>query len=79
MTKLPLSKVKDHLSALVKKAASNEIVITSHGRAVGVLRGFATEEDYLEYRLLNDPRFKKMIAASRKEFRQGKVTRIEDI
>ncbi len=38
------------------------------------LRGQATD-----YRLLSDPRFKKMIATSRSEYKRGKVTRIEDL
>jgi len=74
-----LSELKDHLSSCVKKAAKQEVVITNHGKPVGVIRGFATEEEYLEYRLLNDPRFHKIVQRSRKEARRGKVTRIEEL
>jgi len=74
-----LSELKDHLSSYVKKSAKEEILITVHGRHVGVLRGFADEDEYLEYRLLQDPRFLKMIERSRKEARKGKVTRLEDL
>jgi len=74
-----LSKLKDHLSSYVKKAAKEEIIITNHGKPVGVLRGFANEDEYLEYRLLNDPRFQKIVARSRKEARRGKVTKLEDL
>jgi prevent-host-death family protein len=74
-----LSDVKDHLSSYVKQAIKEEIIITNHGRPVGVLKGFATEEEYLEYRLLNDPRFQKIIERSRTEAREGKVTPIEDL
>jgi len=77
--KAALSELKDNLSSYVKRAAKEEIVITSHGKPVGVLKGFADEEEYLEYRLLHDPRFHKIVQRSRSEYRRGKVTQIEDI
>ena len=74
-----LSELKDNLSSYVKKSVKEEIVITNHGRPVGLLMGFANEDEYLEYRLLNDPRFVKMIDRSRKEARAGKVTNLDDL
>ncbi|MBN1676833.1 MAG: type II toxin-antitoxin system prevent-host-death family antitoxin [Kiritimatiellae bacterium] len=74
-----LSELKDHLSSYVKKSVKQEIVITVHGRHVGVLKGFANEDEYLEYRLLNDPRFQEMIERSRDEGRKSKVTKLEDL
>ncbi|WP_089724387.1 type II toxin-antitoxin system Phd/YefM family antitoxin [Candidatus Thiosymbion oneisti] len=74
-----LSELKDHLSSYVRKAAKEEIIITNHGKPVGVIRGFATEDEYLEYRLLNDPRFRKIVQCSQQDARQGKVTKLEDI
>jgi prevent-host-death family protein len=71
--------MKDNLSAYVKRAARQDIVITSHGRHVAVMTGFADEDEYLEYRLLNDPRFQAIIRRSRKEARDGKVTRLADL
>ena len=74
-----LSEFKDHVSSLVKRAARQDVVITNHGRHVTVLTGFAGEDDYLEYRLLNDPRFRKIIERSRQEAHDGKVTRLDDL
>ena len=74
-----LSELKDHLSSYVKKAAKEEVVITNHGKPVGVIRGFTDEDEYLEYRLLNDPRFRRIVQRSRKEAREGKTTRIENL
>jgi prevent-host-death family protein len=79
MTTVSLSEAKDNLSSLIKKAGKKDIIITVHGRAAGVLHGFENEEDYLEYRLLNDPRFKKMIKRSREEAKKGQVTHIDDL
>jgi prevent-host-death family protein len=74
-----LSRLKDHLSSYVKKAAEEEVLITNHGKPVAVIKGFASEEEYLEYRLLNDPRFQEIVQRSRSEAREGKVTKLEDL
>lgn len=74
-----LSELKDHLSSYVRKSAKEEVVITNHGRPVGVLKGFANDDDYFEYRLLNDPRFQRIVERSRREARDGKVTRLDDL
>ena len=74
-----LSELKDHLSSYVKKASKQDVVITSHGRHVAVLTGFVDEDDYLEYRLLNDPRFQRIIDRSRQEARDGRVTKLQDL
>jgi prevent-host-death family protein len=79
MITTPLTEMKDNLSAYVKKAARQDIIITSHGRHVAVLTGFANEDEYLEYRLLNDPRFQAIVRRSRQEAREGKVTPLADL
>jgi hypothetical protein len=43
------------------------------------LIGFKSEDDWFEYRLLNDPRFLKRIEAARKSARAGKVSRLDDV
>jgi PHD/YefM family antitoxin component YafN of YafNO toxin-antitoxin module len=57
----------------------DKVVIMRHGKPVGVLIGFQSENDWLEYRLENDPRFLKHIASARASLRDGKVMRIEDV
>lgn len=79
MTTAKLSELKDNLSAFVKQAANEDVIITNHGKAVAVLRGFEDEDDYLEYRLLNDPKFQKIVKQSRREYKEGKLTKIEDL
>lgn len=74
-----LSELKDNLSSYVKKAAKEDVIITSHGKPVGVIKGFGSEDEYLEYRLLNDSRFQKIVQGARKEAREGKVTKLEDL
>lgn len=52
---VPLSTVKDDLSRFLREAEQQDIVITRHGKPAGVLIGFATEDDWFEYRLEKRP------------------------
>jgi prevent-host-death family protein len=79
MKEVPLSEAKDGLPHLLREAEQQDIVITRHGKPAGVLIGFKSEDDWFEYRLLNDPRFLRRIESARKSARAGKVTRIEDL
>jgi PHD/YefM family antitoxin component YafN of YafNO toxin-antitoxin module len=60
-------------------AEKEEVIITRHGKPAGVLIGFATEDDWFDYRLEHDPRFLARIEAARKSLREGKGIRIEDL
>ena len=79
MKEVALSEVKDDLSRYLRQAAREEIVITRHGRAAGVLIGFDSEDDWFDYRLENDPRFLGRIAAARDHLRAGHGVRLEDL
>jgi prevent-host-death family protein len=79
MKKVALSEVKDDLSRFLRLAEKEDVVITRHGRAAGVLIGFKSEDDWFEYRLEKDPRFAKRVAEARKSFRVGKGTKLEDV
>ncbi len=75
---VPLAEVKDDFSRYLKEAASQEIVITKHGRPAGVLIGFKSEDDWLDYRLENDPRFLRRIEAARQSLSQGRGVSLDD-
>jgi prevent-host-death family protein len=79
MKEVPLSEIKDDLSRYLREAETQEIVITRHGKPAGVLIGFESEDDWLEYRLENDPRFLRRIEQARKNLAAGRGTRLEDI
>lgn len=78
MKKVALSEVKDDLSKFLRQAEREEIVITRHGKPAGILIGFSEEDDWLDYRLENDPRFLQRIATARKSLRARKGVRLED-
>ncbi len=79
MKKVPLTEIKDELSKYLRLAEREEIVITRHGKPAGILVGLATEDDWFDYRLENDPRFLKRIAKARVSLRAGKGVRLEDL
>jgi prevent-host-death family protein len=79
MKRVPLSQLKDGLSEFLHIAEDEEIIITRHGKPAGVLIGFASEDDWLDYRLENDPDFLERIARARKSLREGKGVRIEEL
>jgi prevent-host-death family protein len=74
-----LTDVKDDLSRYLRLAAKEEIVITRHGKPAGILVGFASEDDWFDYRLENDPRFLKRIAEARDSLRAGNGVPLEDV
>jgi prevent-host-death family protein len=78
MKQVKLSEVKDRFSEYLRMAEDEEIVVTRHGKPAGLLVGFATEDDWIDYRLEHDPRFLSRIAAARASLREGKGVRIED-
>lgn len=79
MKKVPLTELKDDLSIYLRLAENEEIIITRHGRPAGILVGFASEEEWFEYQLENDPRFLKRIEKTRDSLQRGKGVKIEDL
>ncbi|HSD50194.1 MAG TPA: type II toxin-antitoxin system Phd/YefM family antitoxin [Candidatus Methylomirabilis sp.] len=79
MKKIPLSEVKDDLSRYLREAEKEEVVITRHGKAAGILIGFGSEDDWFDYRLEHDPRFLKRVETARRSLRAGKGIPLEQI
>lgn len=76
---MALAEVKDDLSKYLRLAVDEEIVITRHGRPAGILVGFASEDDWFEYRLEHHPEFLRRISEARAAIREGRGTRLEDL
>ncbi|OFW01446.1 MAG: prevent-host-death protein [Acidobacteria bacterium RIFCSPLOWO2_02_FULL_68_18] len=74
---MALAKVKDDLSKYLRLAATEEIIVTRHGRPAGVLIGFDSEEDWFDYRLEHHPEFLRRIASARAALAQGRGIPIE--
>src|SRR5438105_6902099 len=78
MKQVALSEIKDDLSRYLRLAENEEIVITKHGKPAGILVGFASEDDWFDYKLEHDPRFLQRIARARESLRAGKGVKLED-
>lgn len=74
-----LAEVKDDLSRFLRLAESEEILITRHGKPAGVLIGFESEDDWLDYRLEYHPEFLRRVAEAREGLRSGRGVRLEDL
>ena len=79
MKEVPLTEVKDDLSRYLREAERREIIITRHGRPAGVLIGFGSDDEWLDYRLENDPRFLDRIAKARESLRAGRGVKLEEL
>jgi antitoxin (DNA-binding transcriptional repressor) of toxin-antitoxin stability system len=71
--------VKDDLSRYLRLAQGQEIVITRHGQAAGVLIGFESEEDWFDYRVEHHPEFVRRVAEARAALRAGHGVALEDV
>lgn len=79
MKKVALSEIKDQLSKYLREAQRGDVLITLHGKPAGVLIGFESEDDWVDYRLENDPRFLGRIERARRSMREGRGVRLEDV
>ena len=74
-----LAEVKDDLSKYLRLAVDEEILITRHGRPAGILIGFASDEDWFEYRLEHHPEFLRRIDEARAALRAGQGVPLRDV
>ena len=79
LSSVPLSEAKDDLSRCLRLAEAQPILITRHGRPAGILIGFASEEDWLDYRLEHDPTFLRRIARARADIAAGRGVPLKDV
>ena len=79
MREVPLTEIKDKLSEYLRLAEEENVIITRHGKPAGILVGFASEDDWFDYRLEHDERFLARIAMARENIRANKGIRLEEI
>jgi prevent-host-death family protein len=74
-----LAEVKDDFSRYLRLAASEEIVITRHGKPAAVLIGFDSEDDWFDYRLEHHPEFLARVSEARRSLASGAGIRLEAV
>jgi prevent-host-death family protein len=79
MKKIDLSEVAEDLEKFLRLAADEEVVITREGKPAGVLIGFKSAADGLDWQIENDPRFLRRIARSRRDLAEQGGRRLEDL
>jgi prevent-host-death family protein len=79
MKSVALNEVKDDLSRYLRLAEKEEVLITRHGKPAGILIGFASEDDWFDYRLEHDSRFLQRIERSRQSLRAGRGIKLEEV
>jgi prevent-host-death family protein len=79
MKQVALSEIKGDLSRYLRLAENEEIVITKHGKPAGLLVGFASEDDWFDYKLEHDTRFLQRIARARQSLQARKGVKLEDL
>jgi prevent-host-death family protein len=79
MKSVALNEVKDDLSRYLRLAEKEEVLITRHGKPAGILIGFASEDDWFDYRLEHDPCFLRRIERSRQSLRAGRGIKLEEV
>ncbi len=79
MRKIALSEMQKNLSKYLQLAGEEEIVIIHNHKPAGLLIGFPSEDDWLDYCLENNPRFLYRMKSARKSLQSGQGVKLEDI
>src|SRR5437667_11855683 len=79
MKQVALSEIKDDLSKYLRLAENEAVIITRHGKPAGVLVGFASDDDWFDYKLEHDPRFLRRVAQARESLQAGAGVKLEDL
>ena len=79
MTRVPLQEVQGDLVRYIEDSADEDVVVTRDGRPAAVIIGFRDDDDWFDYNLEKDERFLARIEHSRRQAREGKYTRLEDL
>jgi prevent-host-death family protein len=79
MKRVKMSEVSGQLNHYLREASEEELLIMRNGKPAGVLIGFNSEEDWLDYLLENNPHFAKRIAKARQDLRAGRGISLEEV
>jgi len=79
MKTVTIAELQSNVSHYLEIAEAEDVLILVDDRPVGILRGFADEDDLFDYQLESDPRFLERVRRARAQFRTGQGIRLEDI
>jgi len=70
--------LKNRTSEMLRRAARTDVVITSHGRPVAILRGLK-EADLEDCVLANDPGLRASYESAERDIRAGRTIPLEQV
>lgn len=76
---ISIAEAKGKLTSVIRQAESGPVLLTRHGKPAAAIIGFESEDDYFDWRLENDPRFRTAIEASLQQAADGKLTSLRDL
>jgi len=68
-----VAEIKSQFSAFLKESAAGPVVVTRNGRPVAVIVGIQDEDEIERLLMAYSPKLQAILAASRKQIRQGEV------
>ena len=74
-----ITEAKNDICSIIREAEKQEVLITRHGKPAAVMIGFRSEDDWFDYKLEHDENFLRKIAKARKEIRDGRVVRLDEL
>ena len=77
MKQIQIGEVQNELLRFLKMAQEEDIILINEGKPVGYLVGFADEDDWIDYLMLHDPKFKDKLRRSLQDAREGKTIAFE--
>lgn len=79
MKQIQLSEAQIDLLKFLQMAEEEDIVLIHEGQPVGYLVGFADEDDWIDYLMLQDPKIRSQLHRSLEDVRAGKVIAFEQV
>ncbi|HIK50324.1 MAG TPA: prevent-host-death protein [Oscillatoriales cyanobacterium M59_W2019_021] len=79
MKQVLLSEVQIALLEFLKMAQEEDIVLIHEGKPIGYLVGFADEDDWIDYLMLQDPKFRSRLSRSLEDVREGRTIAFEKV
>ena len=73
-----VAEIKSQFSAFVKASEAGPVVVTRNGRPVAVIVGIQDEDEIERLLMAYSPRMQAILAASRKQIREGDVLNHEE-
>ena len=77
MKQIQIGEVQKELLRFLIMAQEEDIIVIDEGKPVGYLVGFADEDDWIDYLMLHDPKFRDRLRRSIQDAREGKTIAVE--